>query len=266
MGYNFSVSRMGKDYNPGMGFEMREDYTRLGARILYGWFSSDSSFLNKHYVFLQGSVHQRNSDHSIESAEFGPGWFFETKSGFFGMFQPKMYVEDLIEVFEILDDIIVPPGKYSYYSVTGFLQTPVGRIFSLNTAFEAGSFFNGWRVTVSMLPRWSLSSTWSLSGLYQFNHIAFPDRNQQSTAQIARLRLNATFTTKFSASAFIQYNSLGNNVIANLRFRYNPREGNDFYIVYNHGVNTYRYRELPHRPFTDNRAIMIKYTYTFNVK
>ncbi len=266
MGYNFSISRMGKDYNPGMGFEMREDYARLGVRILYGWFPSDSSFLNNHYVFLRGSVHQRNSDHSIESAEFGPGWFFETKSGFFGMFQPKMYVEDLTEVFEILDDVIVPPGKYSYYGVTGFLQTPIGRIFSLNTTFEAGSFFDGWRVTVGMLPMWSLSSTWSLSGLYQFNRIVFPDRNQQCTAQIARLRLNATFTTKLSASAFIQYNSAGNNVIANLRFRYNPREGNDFYLVYNHGVNTNRYRELPHRPFTDNRAIMIKYTYTFNVK
>ena len=66
------------------------------------------------------------------------------------MFQPKMYVEDLIEVFEILDDVIVPPGKYSYYGVTGFLQTPVGRIFSLSTDFEAGSFFDGWRVTVGM--------------------------------------------------------------------------------------------------------------------
>lgn len=117
-----------------------------------------------------------------------------------------------------------------------------------------------------MEPRWSLSSTWSLSGLYQFNRIAFPDRNQQCTAQIARLRLNATFTTKLSASAFVQYNGAEDVVVANLRFRYNPREGNDLYIVYNHGVNTNRYRELPHRPFTDNRAIMIKYTYTFNVR
>jgi hypothetical protein len=36
--------------------------------------------------------------------------------------------------------------------------------------------------------------------------------------------------------------------------------------VYNHGFNSDRYRDLPHRPFTDNRAIMVKYTYTFNVK
>ena len=266
IGYSVGISRMGKDYNPGIGFEMREDYFRWGARLLYGWIPGSDSILNNHYVFLRGSVHQRNSDHSLESAELGPGWVFETKSGFFGMFQPKMYTEDLTEDFEILDDVFVPPGRYTYYGMTGFFQSPPGRLFSLSTNFEAGSFFDGWRVTVGLEPKWSLSSTWSLSGMYQFNRIEFPDRQQQCTAQIARLRLIATFTTKISASALVQYSSAGDIIIANIRFRYNPKEGNDFYIVYNHGINTDRYREHPYRPFMDSRAIMFKYTYTFNVK
>ncbi len=266
VGYNFSISRMGKDYDPGMGFEMREDYLRFGTRMLYGWIPGDESFINNHYVFLQGSIHQRNSDHRLESAEFGPGWFFETKSGYFGMIRPQAYVEDLTEVFELPDDVIVPVGRYSFFGLTGFFQTPIGRIFSVNTTFDAGSFFDGWRVTVGIEPRWSLSSTWSLSGFYQFNRINFPDRHQRCMPQIARLRLNATFTTKLSASAYVQYDGAGDFVIANLRFRYNPREGNDLYIVYNHGFNTDRYREIPYLPYTDSRAIMIKYTYTFNVK
>jgi hypothetical protein len=266
VGYNLSLSHMGKDYNPGMGFEMREDYLRFGARLLYGWIPGDESFLNNHYIFLRGSVHQRNSDHRLESAEFGPGWFFETKSGYMGMIRPQASIEDLTESFELPDDVIVPTGKYSFYGLTGFVQTPAGRIFSVNTTFDAGTFFDGWRVTVGIEPRWSLSSTWSLSGFYQFNRIEFPDRQQQCSPQIARLRLNATFTTKLSASAFIQYDGAGDIVIANLRFRFNPREGNDLYIVYNHGLNTDRYREVPYLPYTDGRAIMIKYTYTFNVK
>jgi hypothetical protein len=266
VGYNLSFSRMGKDYDPGMGFEMREDNTRLGARLLYGWFPGSKSFLNNHYVFLQGSVHERNSDRMLESAEFGPGWFFETKSGYFGMIRPQFHVEDLTEIFELPDDVIVPVGRYSYYGVGGFFQTPAGRIFSVSTNIDAGSFFDGWRVSVGLEPRWSLSSTWSLSGFYQFNKIEFPDRRQGCTVQIARLRLNATFTTKISASAFIQYDGVDDILIANLRFRYNPAEGNDLYVVYNHGLNTDRYREHPPFPFTDSRAIMIKYTYTFNMK
>ncbi|GAH52410.1 unnamed protein product, partial [marine sediment metagenome] len=50
-----------------------------------------------------------------------------------------------------------------------------------------------------------------------------------------------------------------------IRYRYNPREGNDFYIVYDEGLNTDREREIPVLPRASNRTIMLKYSYTFNI-
>jgi len=52
-------------------------------------------------------------------------------------------------------------------------------------------------------------------------------------------------------------------VSANIRFRYNPREGNDFYLVYDEGLNTNLKRETPFLPFTSGRTILLKYSYTF---
>ena len=52
---------------------------------------------------------------------------------------------------------------------------------------------------------------------------------------------------KLALSSFVQYNSAADLVIANVRLRYNPREGNDFYVVYNEGLNTDRFRR--YRPF-----------------
>ena len=72
-------------------------------------------------------------------------------------------------------------------------------------------------------------------------------------------------STKFSTSAFIQYNSAIDAVIANVRLRYNPKEGNDFYIVYNEGQNTNLEREVPYLPRMSSRTLMLKYTYTFNL-
>lgn len=69
--------------------------------------------------------------------------------------------------------------------------------------------------------------------------------------------------TKCSASAFIQYNSAVDAVVANIRLRYNPREGVDFYLVYNEALNTDRYRDIPILPPTNNRTILLKCTYTF---
>ncbi|HCC71062.1 MAG TPA: hypothetical protein DEQ09_07930 [Bacteroidales bacterium] len=69
--------------------------------------------------------------------------------------------------------------------------------------------------------------------------------------------------TKLSISAFIQYSSVSEFITSNIRLRYNPREGNDLYIIYDEGFNTDRYREIPVMPVSRIRTIMLKYTYTF---
>ncbi len=77
-----------------------------------------------------------------------------------------------------------------------------------------------------------------------------------------------TMTTKTSLSAYIQYNTAIDKVVTNLRFRYNPREGNDFYIVYDEGMNsisTLRNGQNFHTGchFLQDRTVLLKYTYTF---
>ncbi len=52
-------------------------------------------------------------------------------------------------------------------------------------------------------------------------------------------------------------------MLTNFRFRYNPREGNDLYIVFNEGRNTYRNIDEPRLPLYNSRSILVKYTYTF---
>jgi len=81
------------------------------------------------------------------------------------------------------------------------------------------------------------------------------------------MRLKALYmlNTKFSISSFIQYNSAADIILTNFRLRYNPREGNDFYIVYNEGMNTNLDREIPTLPVTFSRTILLKYTYTFKL-
>ena len=62
---------------------------------------------------------------------------------------------------------------------------------------------------------------------------------------------------------YLQYSSSDKFGVNNIRLRFNPKEGNDLYLVYNEGYNTYRYREIPTLPYTDSRSILLKYTYTF---
>jgi hypothetical protein len=74
----------------------------------------------------------------------------------------------------------------------------------------------------------------------------------------------AMLSVKYSLTALIQYNSAADKAIANIRFRYNPHEGNDLYLVYDEGINTDRDNADPLLPWSDSRTVMLKYSYTFN--
>ena len=263
LGLNLNLSYSGKDYDPGMGFELREDFSRLGNRILYGWMPGEKSPLTQHYLFADGYAYFRNEDRSLESAEIGPGWGFLAKSGWNGEFAFKAYKESVREEISFFDKVFVPPGEYSFCGLKGYFQTPFGKLVYATVSIDAGSFYDGWRGTIGIKPVWGISPNFSLTGYYQFNRVEFSRRHQALTAQIAQVRLTATLTTSFSASAFVQYDSAADEVTANLRIRYNPREGNDFYLVINEGLNTDRFRYSPGRPFYNGWAVMVKYSYTF---
>ena len=274
LGYHLNLSRSGSAFNPGIGFLMREDYTRIGNKWLYGWVPGKDSSLFSHDIFLDGSVHLRNEDMGIESLEIGPGWEFSTKSGWSAKIWPKLYYEDVPEAFSFTNDdddddedapeAEVPIGKYTFVGVTGQYMSPMGRFLSALITFDAGTFYDGWRVTLGVMPQWNILSDLELSGFFQYNQVKFPDRNQGFAAHIARLRLLATLSTKFSSSAFIQYNGAAEAIIGNIRIRYNPKEGTDIYLVYNQGLNTNRNREIPTLPFVSDRTLLLKINYTFN--
>jgi hypothetical protein len=264
LGAYLGLSRAGKEYDPGMGFEMREDFTASRGEILYGWIPGERSSLQSHSIRAEGMITLRNEDYTIESAELGPGWKFNTKSGWGGRFSYGFHKESLREVLEFSDGANVPPGEYAFSGFRGFFHAPMGGIVGAMSMVEIGSFYDGWRTTLRVMPTWSVLPDLSLGGQYEYNRVKFSGRGQEFIAHLVQLRLLATLSTKFSALAFVQYNGAYDLVIGNLRLRYNPREGNDLYLVYNEVLNTDRPGKVPYPPLSGSRAILLKYSYTFN--
>ena len=264
-GYNLSYSRSGDDFNPGIGYERRDNYTRFGDRVQYRWFPGEESRLQNHQAFIEGITFIRNDDGKIESSEIGAGWQFETKVNSYGIITIKQYQEDVTESFSFSDDADVPTAKYTFYGIEAEYYPFRGKPYGIGTYVEAGSFYDGRRITMSLTPNANISAHLQLEGMYQFNRVKFPDRNQKFTGHIGQLKISTFLNSKLSLVSIVQYNSAIDKIITNIRFRYNPREGNDLYIVYDEGLNTDMEREIPVLPRTSNRTIMLKYSYTFNI-
>ena len=71
--------------------------------------------------------------------------------------------------------------------------------------------------------------------------------------------------TKLSMSAYLQYNELENMVLSNFRLRYNPRDGNDFYLVLNDSRFADKSDLTPTPPGFLSQTILLKYTHTFRL-
>jgi hypothetical protein len=260
--YNLTYNYSGIDYNPAMGFQLRQNYMRFGERISYGWQPGDESPFQRIRLSMIGSVFISNLTGELETAEVGPAFLADFKRGDGIILSGTIITENLPAPFSLAPAVAVPQGSYRYPSAMATYRTPEGR--SLRTIITAGGggFFDGTRFTLGLLPNWSISRVVNLQLFYQYNRIEFRERVQQLNAHIARFRAEFTFNTRVTFSSFVQYNSTNNLAVINARFRYNPRDGNNFYLVFNEILSSDRTIAYPVTPFSMNRTVLMKYTHT----
>lgn len=261
--YNLDYSYSGESYDPGLGFQNRSNFTQIGSSVGLGWIPNQHAFINRHQVRMSGVAVSHNATGRMESVEIGPSYSLFTLEAQSLELSAKVSYEDIPESFELGDGVTVPAGTYEFLGSTFSYETSGSKLYGVTVSGYTGSFFDGFRHTVGLSPRWNVNSSLSLSGLFEVNYVTFPDRDERLTATVARLRMLYMVNTKFSVSAFTQYNSLANGIVSNLRIRYNPREGNDLYIVFNEATHTDRDRMVPMLPLMNNRTVLLKYTYTF---
>jgi hypothetical protein len=264
-GYAIDLSRAGAAFDPAVGFMLRHDYTRLGERVYYGWRPADGSRVFRHTVALNGTVYRRNADGSTETAELGPEWALQTRTGHALTLAARTVFEDLRHGFLLGPDVDVPAGSYRFHGAELGYGMPSGQALRTTARASVGSFFDGSRASFGLFPSWRMSRHLELTGGYAFDRVVFPDRDQRLTAHVARARAEVMASARLSAAVFAQYNSAADAVITNVRLRYNPREGQDLYVVYNHGLHTSRHRMEPFLPATDSRTLLVKYSHAVDM-
>lgn len=262
--YNADFIRSGADYNPGVGFAIRQDFTFGGGTLQYKRFQGSQSPFRSIEVQNVGDVYVSNADRRVESASIQPSVRFEMKTGANISIQVKNSYESVREAFQLSGGPEIPIGDYWFHEGQVRLESPRGGLFRPNATMAAGTFYDGWRVFLQGGAAWNPSLHLELGGNYQLNVIRFSDRNESLNAHVVAFRIQTALDVHLSFSTLLQYNSTADDVDLNSRLRYNFREGNDLWLVYNEGFNTDRDGLTgPRRPFSQRRTLMVKYTHTF---
>ena len=261
--YDLEFNRAGEDYRPDLGFEQREDYSQLGVGLGFGRVGAEGRRFKRLQTALTSDAYVSNDTGRLQTRETmamieALNWG-DAKTTVKGTW----FVENLDEAFDLSDDIEITTGRYSFTEVEFGLETWSTKPATAISKVVAGTFFDGSRITFQTTPKWNMSKVVELSGTYQYDRITFDDRDLTFNAHTARLKVGLTFSRSMSLSSFVQYSSDADLALGNFRLRYNPREGNDLFLVFNEGLNLDRFDRTPVPPYVNARTLVMKYSYTF---
>jgi hypothetical protein len=261
--YRFTYKRAGERYLPSMGFESRFDYSMIDARLSYGYFNSPESPLRIVTPTARFFLTLRNEDNSVESMMLEQPWEFDFKNGSSLSLTANWWYEDLRSPLLFSQTTFVPEGSYSFYGVRVNYRMNSARQLRTNISGGVNTFYDGNQVSFGISPTWNQSRYFEISGGIEINRLEFEDRDQREYLNVFLLRSLVALNTQVSLQLLSQYNWLSRQIGTNARFRYNFSEGHDFWIVYSEISNTHIDRQTPVLPRFDNRALQVKYSYTF---
>ena len=265
LGLNYAgeLVRSGVGYRSDMGFTFRNAFTSLELTPGYRWLLGDRSPLRTAGFAVGGLSVWRHADGTVESASVVPTVLAELKSGEGISLALRNSYESVRNSFQISGGAHVVPGNYWFHQADLVFEASRSASFRPGFQLSAGSFYDGSRISLSARPAWNPSRYLELGVDYDYHRVRFNQRDERLDLHLVRLRVQAAVDVHASLAMLLQHDNADHAIGINARFRYNFREGQDLWLVYNETLNTDRpLLPPPQPPLMRRRAFLIKYTHT----
>ena len=149
--------------------------------------------------------------------------------------------------------VTIPVGDYDFTDVRLTYALGPQRLLNGRVEVATGGYFDGKLTSIDLSRgRVDLSSRLSVEPSFSFNWIDLPGGSFRT--DLARGRLNYTFSPRMFVSGLFQYNSTSRTLGTNLRLRWEYSPGSELFVVFTEEQNVDplrpdRYAELRNRGF-----------------
>jgi hypothetical protein len=248
--------RFDRGFDPAMGFVNRNgigDFLfeyRFRHRPETGYWRH-----HDHLVFVRRteSTFNRERSHRFEITP----WFGANRHSDTIWFYARRDRELLEEPFELFDRIVVPVGDYEFTRYGVQLESAGHRKLKINASLESGDFLDGSRDTFKFGFEWKPRANFNVVASYSSNDVKLPVG--AFTARIFSLKSEIAFSNRWSFIPLFQFDNVSEELGVNLRLRWHPRRGSDFFLVWNRNMQ----RDLNDRFETTFQESVVKVMYTF---
>ena len=246
---------LGEDFDPGMGFVRRRDFTKNGGSFTLAPRPRGIEAIRQFEFKAEANQYDR-PDGQMEPREYNVEGraIFESSDRF--VVTHTVTEEHLLEGFPLSSEVRVPAGSYRFARSGVRFWFGTHRAVSGYVRYEFGDFFGGTRQEVGYWGRAEVNRRIAMEPNISLNWITVP--GGEVRAQVSRLRATYTVSPRSFVGALVQYNSAAQLYSANVRFRWEYSPGSDLFVVF----STNRDGDDGLSGLTD-RALVVKFTRLF---
>jgi len=255
---NASYTEVGEDFNPEVGFLSRREYRKWAAFLMRRIRPDDLwNLLEIRPHISYNGYWKFDGFQETGLVHMDVHWEFKTGTEFHTGYNLRR--AGVVNTFEIVPGVFVPPGTYDHGELALVYFTNRSKPFSFSLRTVVGGQFGGDRVSVAPTLWYRIGETFRSELSVSYNDFDLPVPNGEFTANLARLRLSYSFTPKIQLQTLVQYNDTSERLGTNIRFSWLRNANSGFYLVYNE-IDERAVDGLP-----TGREFILKYSQIFDV-
>jgi hypothetical protein len=260
-GVNAEVLKVGKAFNPEVGFLRRSDFTRSYGSARFSPRPKASQLVRK-YTSQASYEYYENGAGDVESRQATGRLNIEFNNSDLFNIEANANYDLLLAPFAPAPGHAIPVGGYHYNDVSLSYSMGQQRRLSGNIGVQLGEYYNG---TIRSLTfsqgRYAILKQFSVEPRLSINHIELP--TGAFTTRLYGARTDYGFSPRMFASALLQYSSADHTFSSNVRFRWEYRPGSEFFVVWTDEQDTNPLDPQRGNIALRNRAFVIKMTRLF---
>jgi uncharacterized protein DUF5916 len=253
---NFVYKRIGRDFDPSLGFVPRRAVHMYRGQTNNRTRLSQGPLQQLFHQFQPSLVTDLSGKWESYQVFIAPvNWRF--RSGDRVEINVNPTGEQLVDPFEI-SGVIVPPGDYHWkrYRIEG--GTAQKRRLYTQVTWWFGGFYNGDLDQIEWTGAWNPTPllTVEFTGERNIGDLA----TGRFTQTLVGNRIRINISPDLSISSYVQYDTDSDSVGTNTRLRWTFRPVADLFVVYNHNV-----RSLLDRWQLDSNQLLVKLQYAWRL-
>jgi Domain of unknown function (DUF5916) len=221
------VKHVGEDFRPGVGFILRsameQAYATFGAHPQPG-----IRYVQELNPYIEASG-IRNLDGQLETRWVKPGLDVTMVDGGALTFAWEDRFERLFEATPIAG-IVVAAGDYRFGDASVKYTSSGARKLSGSLGLSRGTFYDGDKTSATATASVRPSPHVGLEAFLQHNDLSLGGESERADVYGGRIRYAAS--TRFFASAFVQYIDAQDELVTNARLNYIHAPLSDLFLVY----------------------------------